>query len=541
MELKPEPASLRPLWGTAHIEPDLPRTACACPDLISLPDDLIFGILEDADYKTLMSCRQCCRRLRDIIDGYPKLQYTIELASTGMCPGASDGLSAREGVNKLRALRTAWKTSQWSPPGAFSHLAQWSAFDAAVSGNTLVLRKDFSGGIATFMVQRFPSEIRGIPEQHWELKLTFPAYFICADESQDLLIVTSGADIHVLTLSTGQRHPLITASDALDTSGIHSSCKVYVYGNLLAAVPSARSEPRELDTIWIWNWKTARLVTKLCGSFDGSFAFLNTRYVVISCRPAAGGENLSLCVYRIPEDASPDPFEGAAYHFELNVPAWIHSGQVTSYSLGASTAPSNLAGTRPVGRFCTDPSEQLLVLRWESGGMEWWEEDGDMEGWHMLHIPVRALLGYIAAHPAEAGGSWVVSWAGWSQSPACRVTTANPPSLVHGGVCGMHSLLGYFEDGIRVVDCHAGRVAGAVASRTPDLSSARGEDESARAVGRAPDRCGHVPQHYFKDIPSPRELIIGDKFECFVGEDVVVLLERGSDGMFVSRVFCHPL
>ena len=196
--------------------------------LPSLPNELVLKILEHVDYKTITDCRrvshsvirvcrsdtpithwrgyQLCRGLKDIVDTTASLRYIIELGAAGMCDGPLNAVGPAERLRKLEGSRTAWKSSEWSRPEGFPYSKKIFPYPLAQSGNLVVL-KGPTFGSGEFLLLRFPSEARGIPEQLWYLDLDCEHIeAISLDHSQDLLVyswLVANVESHLLTSLTG--------------------------------------------------------------------------------------------------------------------------------------------------------------------------------------------------------------------------------------------------------------------------------------------------------------------------------------------------
>ncbi|KAI0291285.1 hypothetical protein BC826DRAFT_485770 [Russula brevipes] len=250
----------------------------------SLPDELISEILKYTDCKTLLSCRTSCHRLKGIVDQSPMLQYVIELFRSGMCDGQLSGVSSAERLDRLRRSQTSWKSPTWHEPTDFPYWKKIRSFPAAVSGNVMVFYCIASDTYCKrdLLLLRFPSELRGIPEQQWSLNLGCNHISaVCVDDSQDLLCFLSSVsnfgfpslsahhlsfsfpDVHIRTLSTGGIHPLrhpVGPIYSFASDVIGSPCMIY--DDLLMLVVSL-PDPH----ILVFNWRIGGQVAKIVGFF----------------------------------------------------------------------------------------------------------------------------------------------------------------------------------------------------------------------------------------------------------------------------------
>ncbi|KAG9312407.1 hypothetical protein JVU11DRAFT_6788 [Chiua virens] len=90
--------------------------------LVDLPPELLTVICVFVDCRTVACCRLVCRRLRDVVDASLELQYRIELVRDGMTDqsaratqqGLQLTLTTSDRLARLRQLRTAWTTLNWT-------------------------------------------------------------------------------------------------------------------------------------------------------------------------------------------------------------------------------------------------------------------------------------------------------------------------------------------------------------------------------------------------------------------------------------------
>jgi hypothetical protein len=196
-----------------------------------------------------------------------------------MCDGqSSGGVGSAERLDRLRRSQTSWKSPTWREPTDFPYSKTIRSVPAAVSGNLMVFYFIESGayGKQDLLLLRFPSELRGIPEQQWSLNLGCDIHSICVDDSQDLLcfmscvsnfecpalpahhLVFSFPDVHVRTLSTGEIHPLTDAVGPIYSFASEFVVPVcrQIYDDLLMLVVPERH-------ILVFNWKTGGQVAKI--------------------------------------------------------------------------------------------------------------------------------------------------------------------------------------------------------------------------------------------------------------------------------------
>ncbi|KAI0253022.1 hypothetical protein BJV78DRAFT_1352103 [Lactifluus subvellereus] len=518
-------------------------------NILSLPDELISVILENTDYSTLIACRgvRSCHRLKDIVDSSSALTYTIELGATGMCDGTPNGVGPAERLKRLRNSLTFWKNSVWSQPDHFPYSEQKDL--AAVSGNLMVFLSTISvaNGV-TLVLLRFPSELRGIPEQQWYLHLEVTSLeCISADDSQDLLIFSSLPNIHVWSLSTGGIHPLTNTPSFIHPSGIprHGIFSMRIYDDLLAC-STHESKPH----ILVLNWKTGEQMTKIpCFQDIAYFSFLDRTKIVFPHRIYDPKPVMLLRVVTLPD--TPDDSPLRSYDFVLDIPTLgFHHREY----LCVNTLPSDPSDSFP-GLFHADPRNRLLTL-------EVVTVNPPRFIFQALHVTQATLLSYIATHPSDAD-TVSVPWEAWGQRNT-RIVNLPDASRdrysYHMPVitCGMHALIESFvfrdHKKLHIMDYHPGRIARILATHDAHLACTEGTvtGEGARHsdvtvvqrpnTGTSSDTdIRYVP----KDIPLPDGLQ-SEVIRYILGEDVVVLLEFKSswdneNSYKIARIFYHPI
>ena len=108
-----------------------------------------------------------------------------------MCDGAPNALRPAERLIRLQKAQIAWRISSWTPVDHFPYSKELSPFPVTASGNLVAFRSDRSR-MGELLMLRFPSDLRGVPEQLWYLDLDCDRLdSICLDDAQDLLVFSS--------------------------------------------------------------------------------------------------------------------------------------------------------------------------------------------------------------------------------------------------------------------------------------------------------------------------------------------------------------
>ncbi|KAF8268331.1 hypothetical protein EI94DRAFT_1727955 [Lactarius quietus] len=498
----------------------------------SLPNELVSKILEHADYKTVTACRRLCRRFKDIVDMTVSLRYIVELGAAGMCDGPLDTVGPAERLRKLEGSQAAWRSSVWSQPEEFPYSKKIFPIPVAQSGNLAVLTgQNFGSG--EFLLLRFPSEARGIPEQLWYLDLHCePIEVIAVDDSQDLLVFSciSNPHIHVRTLSSGFTHPLSSTLGLID-SGIDSA----EYENFALCIHDDRlAFMTEVGyRILVWDWKTGKQIAKIpCYQRFYGFSFLDKSSILFPYLFSGQEDMLRFQVVTFELPNTTDEAALRFYYFDLDVQILEFPDPESESSdfLSTNTLPSNTSNSCFPGFFHSEPSSRLLAL----------EVDMPMR---VLYVAHDVLLSYIRSNPSDTNTA-VVPWETWGLGNAHMLTLPDHSPDRHLGsmiVCGMHAvtepptIIGQGDQKmLRIMDYHPRRIV--CHSATTDTH-----------LGGAVDSHGNIPYNP-KDIPLPGGLR-WENIRCMLGEDVVAMFKYSFDffddidlGMVkTEKVFYHPI
>ncbi|KIJ07214.1 hypothetical protein PAXINDRAFT_103051, partial [Paxillus involutus ATCC 200175] len=234
-----------------------------------LPLELIIRILAFVGYRDLVTCSQVCRLLHTVVEQNALLQYTIELAISGMQNGPPSAMGHANRLTALRNSQTAWNKLQWTGTKDIP-LLQGNLYE--LSGGIFV-QSNHLGGLE---FRRLPSHYRGIDEHVWSLDLPdVDLRDFALDPAQDLLVLIARPllragvrnarmeiSIHLRSLTTGEEHPLATKPPILlhdvDLRAAILSFMVQVHSDHVAVhFISHGTAPSELV---VWNWKTGLIL-----------------------------------------------------------------------------------------------------------------------------------------------------------------------------------------------------------------------------------------------------------------------------------------
>ncbi|KAI0299474.1 hypothetical protein BC826DRAFT_33765 [Russula brevipes] len=456
----------------------------------------------------------------------------IELFGTGMCDGQLSGVDSAERLERLRRSQMSWKSPTWREPLDFPYWKKIRPIPAAVSGNLMLfhsLASNFDRGV--LLLLRFPSELRGIPEQQWSLNLDCNIHDICVDDSQDLLCFFSRPNVHVRTLSAGEIHPLTHAVGPIYSFGseVVGSVCLRICGDLIMLMVNALEH-----YILVINWRTGGHLAKIPSSEHTQCAFLDRTNIILSCDTNDDGERkLHLRAVTLPNTADDAPLH--SYDFEL--PTLKDNNSPGRHTLCANTLSNHSAPYVP-GLFHADPRGRLLALEIDTLVQEWANGLRQYYVFYVLYIPHDTILSYIKAHTFNTC-TVIVPWRTWGPGNTRLIEVPNamlnyyPRSQL---VCGMHALTRHSEpvtqgESLRIMDYHPRRVARILATEDmylPGEVYIRGEGPESSNItakqrsGTHPSQDKELP-YALKEILFPNDL--GSNIHYELGEDVVVLFE----------------
>ncbi|KIJ08313.1 hypothetical protein PAXINDRAFT_139363 [Paxillus involutus ATCC 200175] len=276
-----------------------------------LPLELIIRILAFVGYRDLVTCSQVCRLLHTVVEQNALLQYTIELAISGMQNGPPSAMGHANRLTALRNSQTAWNKLQWTGTKDIP-LLQGNLYE--LSGGIFV-QSNHLGGLE---FRRLPSHYRGIDEHVWSLDLPdVDLRDFALDPAQDLLVLIARPllragvrnarmeiSIHLRSLTTGEEHPLATKPPILlhdvDLRAAILSFMVQVHSDHVAVhFISHGTAPSELV---VWNWKTGLILLNTYSTDIMAFAFLTERLILVG-----GLEDVDsgqLCLFVVDLDSS---------------------------------------------------------------------------------------------------------------------------------------------------------------------------------------------------------------------------------------------
>ncbi|KAI0270621.1 hypothetical protein BC834DRAFT_862274 [Gloeopeniophorella convolvens] len=292
--------------------------------LISLPTELLIGILECCDAASIAACRLTCSQLNSLIDQTPTLQYAIELAANGMLNGGSNA-SVTHRRQKLGTYLAAWRELAWSESRSSP---EFNGLDGTLLFNNIIAfpnrASQHPGGT---LLQRFPSKLREIDSMRWHIDLSERAFHLDIDDAQDLCIyrLPEKPDFNIVALSSGLPHLLnktrgiVTSS--VDVSLLQGYKRLSIHHDIFAFVSQ---RPSRGSTIFAFNWKTGeRLACIEADHQQDGFSFLDEHHVLVviprAFTPREGVEAVNFHVHDF--HSHPNHFASIIECFRIEYPS----------------------------------------------------------------------------------------------------------------------------------------------------------------------------------------------------------------------------
>ncbi|TFK69737.1 hypothetical protein BDN72DRAFT_840001 [Pluteus cervinus] len=380
--------------------------------LTSYPPEILSGCFAHLDTLTLVSCRELCQNLREIIDSDITLQYQIELFRSGMIdvPSVFKNMPAIERLDALRlflrereGLIRNWATKAFIleqlPIGRASGVFYDSGTFIHATVNT---RK--------FRCSQLCDDGRGLARQ-WSFTLQSErpmCYFV--DAKQDLLVVADFRDVgneeqrflHLLSLEDGLPNPQ-AASPRITLSSEHSVLyagppQMEVLGDFLGIFLPIGG--LGIADVTVYNWRTGCVITTL--GFDGNLActFIDANHILI-CTIGSESSQMVLKVFRLSDGEVvlilPLP------EIQNTGPSYLSARFANGHS---NTSHSN----KPTRPFQTSRDTSIIVLAVEY--REWLHPDIDT--WAFITVFRHSVILDMIRQVGH--GAINVDWGGWPQS-----------------------------------------------------------------------------------------------------------------------------
>ncbi|KAJ7123814.1 hypothetical protein C8R43DRAFT_41361 [Mycena crocata] len=394
--------------------------------IADLPLEILIGILNFLDGKTILRCCAVCRVWRDSVESCTELQYLIELWAEGMIPGDLRGSSPLENLEGLRRWRRAWRSLDWTSRTVVQIDELPRAYEL-VGG---VFAQQNTWPESDFTTIRLPTA--QCPEEILTTQnIGVESLDFAMDPTQDLVVFLHKepndevGHFECRAMSSLAPHPLAVAPrlsfDLRDNSFRRIFLQVAddVVGLLFRTSQRAEGALR----LVIFNWRTGVRIVDLTGpQFPISvsdFALLSPRAYILGCvndstyspgSPQGIGE---IHIYRF-DGIQPN---GPVHVGTLQLPH-LHPGRLLSRIM-AHSGPfcmRPLTGTP----FSKSNDARVCVISLTYDGPEFYS----------LYVHHR----YLATYLAKEGAPEVVPWESWGPQYARMLSMRHSPWLryVHG-------------------------------------------------------------------------------------------------------------
>ncbi|OAX33887.1 hypothetical protein K503DRAFT_859518 [Rhizopogon vinicolor AM-OR11-026] len=372
--------------------------------LTSLSNEIIRRILSHLDWRTLLVLKHVCNALHSIVEGSPAVQYTIELAVSGMEDGPPGGLTAASRLVLLKERNSSWEVLKWVEtriplPGKVDII--WELCGGVFA------HSNKSG--SALRLHRLPSQYRNIDERSWTIPLPSDTKDFIMDPAQDLIALVEKPTllpndygrskirvrIRLRSLTAGHAHP-----SAVDTVLVHDlvmgdrrlDLTLQLCGNLLGVLFVCRSG--STPELAVWNWKIGKLVLSRCSRDIATFMFLNSHLLlvgtVMNIVTEATEPRLFIVDISRPSDKKLSLSEDYVCAFAYP----CFDADVTPTTISIRSDPSADWKPNPEARlpFSTARWHRLFIVTT-------WVQRGRRIISHDLFVPAELLLSHVTALP----------------------------------------------------------------------------------------------------------------------------------------------
>ncbi|KAF9455070.1 hypothetical protein P691DRAFT_691420 [Macrolepiota fuliginosa MF-IS2] len=258
---------------------------------LTLPAEMIDRILCGLDLRSLLKCKEVCKKLKTHIETGKEIQYIMELEIAGCVHNDHNTWSSAQRLDCLRKHQAAWEQLKWSKGREVRMLGGtlWELYGG------ILAQTDMEG---TFHFLKLPSEIRHIEEDSWTIKPNIDNIRdFGIDPSQNLLVwvtapspTSPSISLHLRTLRTTENHPLarqpvIHYEPHRPMGRWHFAIRIMQ--DYIGLQAYRRSSPDEEDItdltdFLVWNWKENKRELAVQTDHTQSFSFVSDRHVVLA-------------------------------------------------------------------------------------------------------------------------------------------------------------------------------------------------------------------------------------------------------------------
>ncbi|KAL0947475.1 hypothetical protein HGRIS_013580 [Hohenbuehelia grisea] len=424
--------------------PDFVLSPCAQKlRLEKLPTELVVEILKLLEFRTLLLCRKTCQLLKSLIDSNASLQYIIELGVSFQTDGPPSSVSCASRLKTLRNHQHAWTRMDWS------EMREFPSTDGGLwelAGNVFAQYEEQGGMLFT----QLPSKLRGIAEHSWRLtNLNYNVGDFTIDPAQDLLVLIDEPPvgypagdfplrIRLLSMSTGEPHPLAANSGVLEHKGymcisdIEAAYFIQISSTYIGIHEMIEEEVVRVNRLIVQNWKTGETMLTLESDWENlhlrSFAFLGDRYIMAAVLGHATGAG----VIQIYDFVTPraQHTRNPGFHWTFHFPDQTPDATVWDMHISSNPPPSWEPPVDARGPFFCDLEQRLYVVTVFM----------DLTTSETLHahsfdffIPSVTILSNVRFLPlSHHVPSTCVLWKDWGPMGACALPSNRSPDNVWG-------------------------------------------------------------------------------------------------------------
>ncbi|KAH8101724.1 hypothetical protein BXZ70DRAFT_71911 [Cristinia sonorae] len=260
-----------------------------------IPLELVEQILIRADLQTISRCRQVSKGFDQLILSSQAIQYKVELDANGYADGPPGGLPTSERLQALQSLTTAWATMQPTNTVHFPiNIRRVLSTPYGLFGDHFVWFTDLE-----ICVMQIPSVYRGIPMKKWTIAprvVVERLQTFVIDQDQDLFVAVElhndECTMSLWSLTTGDAYTNATKQTfSLDVGVGHghpTSCgfgPIDIYDSFIGVLFYSNiqggEEADELESLFLYNWKTGELITRIHGP-RMHFSFLTEKHLLLT-------------------------------------------------------------------------------------------------------------------------------------------------------------------------------------------------------------------------------------------------------------------
>ncbi|EKM61136.1 uncharacterized protein PHACADRAFT_247528 [Phanerochaete carnosa HHB-10118-sp] len=318
----------------------------------------------------------------------------------------------------LRDHQSAWRDLNWTSEKIIPMMqgGLWELYGGVLAQSSMP--RD------VLHFTRLPSQIKGIEEKQWEVQLPVPIRDFAMDPSQDLLIAIGTPNdnglyrVHVLELSSGQKHPNTTSSGVIDHSagGMDFSFAIQIAGLFIGVMFISHGVHE--NQLLIWNWKTGITELSLHGREISSFGFLTDHHVLLAVvdnplidPDEEGFSKPPLVVVDFTaRSKEPTSLKNLEYECAFDFPPMLPTASVIAAFVRSDPAPNWTPSPELKVPFYTARRDRLFVIT------IWVAEGADITALLLL-VPTSTIVAKLNSLPSDERGR-CFEWEDWGPAGA---------------------------------------------------------------------------------------------------------------------------